>query len=133
MAELGTRAARRWATASVVAGSFLITLALLLAGRGDQELSVSYRTEWNEAPCPTTVADSALFTALAVVNSSPEPHGARCTLVGRYHHAWLTGGGTELLIDRIQPWYSAPFVLVVEPDHPSGNSYSTPIVRCVAT
>jgi len=117
----------------VIAGSLLITLALFKAGRGDLELSVSYRTDWNEAPCPVAAAEDALCTELAVVNSNAEPHGALCVLVGRYRHAWLIGGGEELLVDRIQPWYSAPFVLAVGPDHEDGNSYSVPGVRCVAT
>jgi hypothetical protein len=117
----------------LVVGSLLLVAATFLAGRGDVELGVGYRSEEGEAACPDAAADGAICTRLAVVNTWDAPQGALCELVGSYRHSWLTGGGPQLRIDTLRPWYSAQFTLVVEPDHPGSNSYHEGGVRCIAT
>ena len=118
--------------ALLVIGSLVLAAATLLGGRGDVELGVGYGSQEGEVTCPPAAADGAECTAMTVVNTWDVPHGALCGLVGSYRHSWLTGGGTELRIDRLRPWYSAPFFLVVEPNDPGGNSYAVPGVRCIA-
>ena len=110
---VGRAGPSRAGLALLVAGSLVLTAAALLAGRGDVELGVGYRSEDGEAACPPAVAEGARCTDLAVVNTSDAPQGAVCELSGSVRHAWLTGGGTEFRSARLRPWYSASFTLVV--------------------
>jgi hypothetical protein len=116
----------------VAMGSLPLMWAAFLGGRGDLELGVGYRSAEGGISCPADAAPGAECTALAVVNTSDEPHGAVCMLGGSIENSWLTGGGVELQLERMRPWYSAPFTLVVEPAGPKGG-HRFPVVECIAT